>query len=116
MADMREVDTAARYGGEEFVIILPETTEEEGFAVAQRIRRAVEETEFITALAPSEFVHPPKEKLSISIGLSVFDSNIKNKRELVEFADAALYAAKKLGRNRVIKHSEIAAHLGKEAS
>jgi GGDEF domain-containing protein len=52
-------------------------------------------------------VGSPKEKLSISIGLSVFDSDSKIKRELVEFADAALYAAKRKGRNTVVKHCEV---------
>jgi GGDEF domain-containing protein len=44
--DMREVDTVARYGGEEFVIILPETTEQEAMAVAQRLRKNVQNSEF----------------------------------------------------------------------
>jgi diguanylate cyclase (GGDEF)-like protein len=107
MEDMREVDTVARYGGEEFVIVLPETTEEEGYAVAQRIRSAVEKAGFITAMPESAYGLVPKEKLSISIGLSFFDSNIKNKRELVEFADAALYAAKAKGRNTVVRHRDL---------
>jgi diguanylate cyclase (GGDEF)-like protein len=109
MEDMREVDTVARYGGEEFVIILPETTEEEGYAVAQRIRNAVDKAGFIIALSDAAFGRAPKERLSISIGLSYFDSNIKNKRELVEFADAALYSAKAKGRNTVVRHRDIAA-------
>jgi diguanylate cyclase (GGDEF)-like protein len=108
MEDMREVDTVARYGGEEFVIVLPETTEEEGFAVAQRIRKAVAQASFMVPSLES-VVGSPKEKLSISIGLSVFDSDSKIKRELVEFADAALYAAKRKGRNTVVKHCEAVA-------
>jgi diguanylate cyclase (GGDEF)-like protein len=116
MEDMREVDTVARYGGEEFVMILPETTEDEGYAVAQRIRKAVEQTGF-TICFPESAEVSVTETLSISIGLSFFDSNIKNKRDLVEFADAALYAAKSKGRNAVVKYRDVAAQKrAKEAS
>jgi diguanylate cyclase (GGDEF)-like protein len=116
MEDMREVDTVARYGGEEFVIILPETTEDEGYRVAERIRKTVEQAGFEICFPDSNEVSVT-EKLSISIGLSFFDSNIKNKRELVEFADAALYAAKNKGRNAVVKHRDVAAlNRAKEAS
>lgn len=104
-ADMREVDTVARYGGEEFVIVLPETTEDEGHAVAQRIRHAVEQADYGYARQPGA----ETRKLSISIGLSVFDPGVKlkSKRELVDSADSALYSAKSQGRNRVVKHREL---------
>lgn len=104
-ADMREVDTVARYGGEEFVIVLPETTEDEGHAVAQRIRRSVEQSDYAHARLPGA----ETRRLSISIGLSVFDPKVKakSKRDLVDSADSALYSAKSQGRNRVVKHREL---------
>ncbi len=108
--DMREVDTVARYGGEEFVIILPETSEAEGIAVAQRIRKAVEQAKFFSDL------RPPAEPISISIGLSVFDVDTSNKRELTELADAALYWAKGQGRNRVVAYSEVVKQQRKQVS
>ena len=98
---MREVDTVARYGGEEFVMILPDTNEAEAVAVAQRIRKAVEQT----GLASS--VQPAAGPLSISIGLAVFDVHAASKRDLIDFADAALYQAKREGRNRVVSYSEL---------
>jgi diguanylate cyclase (GGDEF)-like protein len=105
--DMREVDTVARYGGEEFVIILPETSQPGAMFVAQRLRKAVEQANFFAA-SPQAV-----ERLSISIGIAIFDEDAKSRRELIENADAALYAAKKSGRNRVVLYSEIA---GKEAA
>lgn len=102
--DMREVDTVARYGGEEFVIILPETTEPEGHAVAERIRKAVAQTTFLSG---PEMLGISPLSLTISIGLSTFPAQTSDKRELLSFADAALYAAKAQGRNRVVPYSQV---------
>jgi diguanylate cyclase (GGDEF)-like protein len=108
--DMREVDTVARYGGEEFVIILPETTETGAVFVAQRLRRAVDQAKFFAG-SPHSVQH-----LTISIGVAVYDTDAQFKRDLIEFADAALYAAKHAGRNRVMCYAELAGKQGSEAS
>jgi diguanylate cyclase (GGDEF)-like protein len=109
MKDMREVDTVARYGGEEFVIILPETTEAGAMFVAQRLRRAVDQAKFFAG-SPHSVQH-----LTISIGVAVYDTDAQFKRDLIEFADAALYAAKHAGRNRVMCYSELSKQ-GREVS
>jgi diguanylate cyclase (GGDEF)-like protein len=110
MKDMREVDTVARYGGEEFVIILPETTEAGAIYVAQRLRRAVEQAKFFAG-SPQAIQH-----LTISIGIAVYDNDAQFKRDLIEFADAALYAAKRSGRNQVLCYSEVARQEQREVS
>ena len=110
MKDMREVDTVARYGGEEFVIILPETAETGAVYVAQRLRRAVEQAKFFAG-SPHSVQH-----LTISIGVAVYDTDAQFKRDLIEFADAALYAAKHAGRNRVMCYSELNIKQGREVS
>lgn len=102
MKDMREVDTVARYGGEEFVLILPETTEAGAAYVANRLRKAVEQAKFFAG-SPHAIQH-----LTISIGIAVFDKDAQFKRDLIEFADAALYAAKHNGRNSVVCYSALA--------
>ena len=109
MKDMREVDTVARYGGEEFVIILPETTESGAMFVAQRLRRAVDQAKFFAG-SPHSVQH-----LTISIGVALYDTDAQFKRDLIEFADAALYAAKHAGRNRVMCYSELSKQ-GREVS
>jgi diguanylate cyclase (GGDEF)-like protein len=107
--DMREIDTVARYGGDEFVIILPETNQRQALFVAERLRRAVDQARFASANPGA-----PRE-LTISVGLAVYDHDGRFKRELIEYADTALYAAKKEGRNRVVCYSDLPGH-GKEAS
>ena len=102
MKDMREVDTVARYGGEEFVMILPETTEVGAVYVAGRLRKSVESAKFFAG-SPQAIQH-----LTISVGIAVFDTDAQFKRDLIEFADAALYSAKRTGRNRVVCYSEVA--------
>jgi diguanylate cyclase (GGDEF)-like protein len=110
MKDMREVDTVARYGGEEFVIVLPETTQTGAVFVAERLRRAVDQAKFFAG-SPHSVQH-----LTISIGVAVYDTDAQFKRDLIEFADAALYAAKHNGRNRVICYSELSTKQGREVS
>ncbi len=107
MKDMREVDTVARYGGEEFVIILPETSNPGARLVAERLRRGVEQAKFFAG-SPDAI-----ERLTISIGIAVYDQDAQYKRELIECADAALYAAKSQGRNRILLYSEMAAAKGR---
>jgi diguanylate cyclase (GGDEF)-like protein len=101
MKDMRQIDTVARYGGEEFVLILPETNSVGAYRVAQRLRKAVEAARFFAG-SPSEVV-----KMTISLGIAVFPQDAQFKRDLIEAADAALYEAKRGGRNRVVLCSEL---------
>lgn len=110
MKDMREVDTVARYGGEEFVLILPETTAPGAMLVAQRLRRAVEQARF--------FAGSPRaaEHLTISIGVAVFDTDAQFKRDLIEASDAALYEAKRRGRNQVVLHADMVRSQRREVS
>jgi len=83
-------DTPARYGGEEFAIILPETQREGACAFAEKIRQAIECTDFD---GPTE--------LTVSIGVAALPDDARTAAALVECADARLYRAKASGRNRV---------------
>lgn len=95
----RSGDTAYRYGGEEFLIILPEQDLKTGAAIAERLRRTVEELEI-----PHEAKDPPGV-VTISLGLSVLEpATAKSPETLLEEADEALYRAKESGRNRVSTH------------
>jgi diguanylate cyclase (GGDEF)-like protein len=108
--DMREVDTVARYGGEEFVIILPETMEQEAVSVAQRLRKAVQVSEFHIGELQGH------KRLTISIGIAVYGRDAKARQKLIEFADAALYAAKSRGRNQVLTYAHLLVEERKEVS
>jgi diguanylate cyclase (GGDEF)-like protein len=85
----RGADVAARYGGEEFSVLLPETSVDEAEAIAERIRRHVEETKF------------PKRKVTVSIGIATLGGNVNSVKELISAADVALYEAKNAGRNNI---------------
>ena len=110
MKDMREVDTVARYGGEEFVLILPETNRAGALQVAHRLRSAVEQSRFFAG-SPQDV-----ERLTISIGIALFEQDGKLKRDLIEAADAALYAAKGSGRNRVVLYADLLSAQQREVS
>lgn len=94
-SSVREVDTVARYGGEEFAVILPESDLDGAAAAAERMRAAVEERVF-----PFE-ADQPGGNLTVSVGVAVLAEEMAGARTLVEAADAALYKAKRHGRNRV---------------
>ncbi len=89
----RETDITARYGGEEFVMILPETDADNSRLLGDRIRVAVEETEF-------EGQHKiPSENVTVSIGVSCLTSD-EAAHDTLERADRALYKSKQNGKNQ----------------
>ncbi len=88
----RAHDVPARYGGEEFAVILPETPFEGALAFAEKMRQSVEEL-----LLENE----GKSRLTVSAGVASLSKGEATSASLVEAADAELYRAKSLGRNRV---------------
>ena len=86
---VRPGDVAGRFGGEEFMIILPDATEQEAMAVAERIRKTVASAEW------------PHRRVTISIGVSCFDPDYVSTSAMIEAADEALYKSKEDGRDRV---------------
>ena len=94
--NIRGVDLAARYGGEEFVVIFPETDAKTTAFVCNRLRSVVEETPFPISS------HGTPIKVTVSIGFSTLQGQDKSAAELLEYADKALYQAKREGRNRVV--------------
>lgn len=88
------IGIASRKGGEEFAVILPDTSYEHAFEIAERIRLNVQEYYFKTT-------NNKNIKITVSIGVSSFPSKTSEIHSLLESADKALYHAKRKGRNQV---------------
>lgn len=86
-------DFVSRYGGEEFAVLLPESKADQGRYVAEKIRRAVENTSFMNV--------DEKIKVTVSAGVGQVIAESDTPETFVDRVDAALYEAKKNGRNRV---------------
>ena len=101
---LRRADVVARYGGEEFAVLLGQADRRSALEVAQRIRQVVETNDFLPAFAV-------KIRVSVSVGVATYTpgetplSTEQIRRRLIDQADAALYQAKREGRNRVICQS-----------
>ena len=94
-SEMRANDLVARYGGEEFAVILPNQSLKGAASVAERIRTRVEQLQVPNRMAPAQHV-------TVSIGAATAIASPDNSAsELVAIADAALYRAKHMGRNRI---------------
>jgi diguanylate cyclase (GGDEF)-like protein/PAS domain S-box-containing protein len=91
----RETNLVARFGGEEFMILLPETESKIAAKAAVRMRRMIQKERF--PLQDDQ----PSGNLTVSLGVASFPWDAPSAEELVRCADAALYRAKALGRNRV---------------
>ncbi len=91
---VKQNDIAFRYGGEEFVILLPATDIKGGLFVAERVRKAVEDSVFDS--------DDCKIRLTVSIGVSNCPENAVTIHDLIISADKALYEAKRMGKNRVV--------------
>ncbi|MGB9720656.1 MAG: GAF domain-containing protein [bacterium] len=85
---IRDVDFLGRYGGDEFIAVLPETDANFALVVGERIRKRIE----------SENLDPP---VTLSIGISVFPKDGREKQKLIDLADNACYESKEMGGNRV---------------
>jgi diguanylate cyclase (GGDEF)-like protein len=94
MKGIRATDVAFRYGGEELAVLLPSCPKTQAAEVAEKLRGAVRQS----AHRAGRF----GERLTVSIGVATFPEDAKVARGLVDMADAALYAAKAAGRDRVV--------------
>lgn len=94
--NIRKVDAVARYGGEEFVVILPRATREEAMEVAQKLRRSIEQADFIRGYMQ------PLGRVTISCGLATAPDDATQIDALIHLADEALFRAKQGGRNQVV--------------
>jgi diguanylate cyclase (GGDEF)-like protein len=97
--ESRGVDEPARYGGEEFAVALPETDLAGAVEVAERIRSRIEServphVDGATAL-----------RVTASVGAASMPASATSVQELIAAADAALYEAKRAGKNRVVTSS-----------
>ncbi len=96
---IRQADIFGRYGGEEFIVCLPETKVEKALHSAERIRKAVEEKEFM--------YEGKKIPVTISLGVASFKQMPEDKvSRFIKDADEALYFSKEHGRNQVTLHGQ----------
>jgi diguanylate cyclase (GGDEF)-like protein/putative nucleotidyltransferase with HDIG domain len=93
---IRGIDMAFRYGGDEFTVILPQASLDDACKVAERIRRKIE-VEMDSKGAP----------LTCSFGIASWPTDGVMREEIIQAADAALYCAKQMGRNRTCLASEV---------
>jgi diguanylate cyclase (GGDEF)-like protein len=97
-ANLGQDSTVVRLGGEEFVILASHTTQREAAALAERLRKTVEEHEFT--------VDQTTVRITASFGVAALRGT-EGSRDYYHSADQALYAAKRSGRNSVYTFSEL---------
>lgn len=93
--NVRGVDLACRMGGEEFVVVMPDTDLSYAMMVAERLRQRVGEH-------PFKIEGGAELNVTVSIGIGVVEEAGDTGEKVLERADAALYRAKRDGRNRVV--------------
>jgi diguanylate cyclase (GGDEF)-like protein/PAS domain S-box-containing protein len=92
---VRKSDLVCRYGGEEFCVLLPHTGLDEAAQAAERFRQGIAARD-CSGIA-----------VTASLGVSAAGLGARQPRQLLDQADRALYAAKRVGRNRVVRWDEI---------
>ncbi|MFN0161729.1 MAG: diguanylate cyclase [Burkholderiales bacterium] len=95
---VRETDTVARFGGDEFAVLLKRCPLENACTIAEKIRVAVDSYRLTW--------EGREHSVGASIGLVHVDGRFADTAAVLKAADAACYAAKRNGRNRVVVHSE----------
>lgn len=106
----RGCDLPVRYGGDEFIVVLPETSANQAWCVAERLRKKVEAQSFQVI---SENNMSKKIEITISTGVAEYPGDAASVDTLIDLADQALYQAKRLGCNQVVRyHGEQEKELG----
>ena len=98
--ELRLGDLLCRLGGDEFLILCPATSAEGAVELAQRVRRAVHHASATVV---------PEQPVTTSVGVATFPGDAADPADLMRNADAALYAGKRGGRNRVVPFAEVVA-------
>ena len=98
--NIRASDLFGRYGGEEFMLILPETNPEDATVLAEHLRGLVMEH-------PMQVAQQQPLRVTISVGVAGDVGSQLQADRLVDQADAAMYAAKSLGRNRTYRYRAV---------
>ena len=99
----RDIDEPARYGGEELAVILPQTDLNGAELAAERMRSAIEELQI------SRMEGDGALRITASFGVAALPASAQDRASLIAEADAALYRAKRAGKNRVARGGPVAA-------
>jgi diguanylate cyclase (GGDEF)-like protein len=95
---------AGRYGGEEFCLLLPGTEVARGVQIGEMVRAAI----WNLAVSHATSAH---QRVTVSVGVaSTMPATLETANDLIEAADASLYAAKRRGRNTVVEHGFVRAY------
>lgn len=92
---VRGEDLVCRFGGDEFVVVLPDTTPEHARSVAERLRTIAYHHRFLVREGPGV-------KVTLSLGLAIHPGDGADARALLAKADAAMYEAKRRGKNQLV--------------
>jgi diguanylate cyclase (GGDEF)-like protein len=90
---LRETDFIGRWGGDEFLVVFPGTDLDSAVAVAERLRKMIENTRFV--------YHKQEISLTVSIGVTEIMDTDQSQETVFNRVDKAMYKAKKAGRNKV---------------
>jgi len=93
----REIDEPARYGGEELAVVLPGTDLHGAYLLAERVRRGVESLRLPLMVAEGDI------QVTASLGVAALPESADDQDGLVAAADAAMYDAKRAGKNRAMR-------------
>lgn len=109
---VRKIDTVARFGGDEFVVMLAELNENKAVAtsqaaiVAEKIRVSLSELYVLKTMHDEKSEETVRHHCTASIGVVLFIKHESSQDDIVKWADAAMYEAKKAGRNQFRFHGE----------
>jgi diguanylate cyclase (GGDEF)-like protein len=103
-ASARKIDIVARYGGEEFALVLESTDRAGARQLAERIRTEVSQQAFNPQGGTAT---KGAFKATLSLGVSTYPDDAREKAEIIARADQSLYAAKHGGRNRTVCYSDL---------